>query len=354
MTEHEFQNALQQAIDSFAPRMPPRPSRRVRALLLSWSIDDLKVGPEVRQMERALRTYGYSTSVLQIPAQQGDDVAQQWVANEALKLSAGLDPDDLAILYYAGHGITEPEFNGGPCVWVSGPWSTPRGPTTARVSFSVMKAATLDAASHQVLYLLDTCHAASGAVKGKKSLIAACGIRQLAQAPGNESFTSGVVRELELAYKTKKYLHVASLHNRLLYQCYRKQIRETPVASEMYDDHHTPCIYLLPLGSATATGSNTTPLGARQPRGVAVALSVELSDASTQTLQRFQSWLTERSPFNPNNIRIESVKFLNFTKTTSGIIMFKLHGAVWHCLRSHSSIRFLGYSADWEDDSGVF
>lgn len=112
----------------------------------------------------------------------------------------------------------------------------------------------------------------------------------------------------------------------------------------MYDDD-TVAIYLLPVGPAAATFPNNIPLGTRTPRGVAVVLSVELSDAGPETLAQLKQWLIQDSPANVNKIRQESMELLSITQTTTGgLLIMRLDAAVWHCLRSHVSIKFLGYS----------
>ena len=80
------------------------------------------------------------------------------------------------------------------------------------LDFATAKKPTLDAASADVLYLLDSCHASTAAIKPGKELIAASAVKTTTlglRAP--YSFTAAIIQELNQAVSAEHFLTAAAL-----------------------------------------------------------------------------------------------------------------------------------------------
>ncbi|KAL8916433.1 MAG: hypothetical protein Q9208_008519 [Pyrenodesmia sp. 3 TL-2023] len=245
----------------------------------------------------------------------------------------------------------------------SGKWevTAPNGTTSKRgalLDFSSVKKDTLDLASADVLYVLDSCHAATSAIGPGKELLAACSVE--AKSPGLEyySFTTALVQELTNAVSNNSFLTAAQLHYLMLEKAWRGHLPYTPIHVEtMVDLEPRTSILLAPLvttstpsGTTIAsssgpqslsplTGSNATPVGCRVS-DVKVLLSVSLRDAGPHTLQQLKDWLETQRPPGIHDI---GVSFEYAAPSSSMLIIFVMPVAAWYCLQSHPAVSFIRY-----------
>lgn len=115
----EFKSRLTEAVTYAVPSAATtKRYRRVRVLLVSWLIDDLRVGNEVLRLRDTLQnTYDYACKIFKIPA-AGPESPRQALLGNMMELMAGTDADDLLIFYYAGQGVVGRNPGEGPCVFV--------------------------------------------------------------------------------------------------------------------------------------------------------------------------------------------------------------------------------------------
>ncbi|CZR68718.1 uncharacterized protein PAC_18617 [Phialocephala subalpina] len=225
----------------------------VQALILRWEQDDLHVDPELEDLMRVFKKYGFLTTKWLIPTQN---------AHRKLMLKVGefVDAYDqkecLMIVYYGGHAyINEARQS---------TWSCSRSRTYSTLDWSAVQTL-FESALSDVLLLLDCCAAASSAPKGGTAMtetIAACGWESIAAEPGRFSFTTALIEVLE-EWINRRF-SVAMLHSRilsilkherpeLLGGTRRVECRTTPVYIVTTDDPELPSIILNRMKSVSRT-----------------------------------------------------------------------------------------------------
>ncbi|KAL8845672.1 MAG: hypothetical protein Q9221_009171, partial [Calogaya cf. arnoldii] len=267
----EFKNILTAACGFALPSDKTKRYNRVKVLLTYWDEDDLHVENEVARVSDAFRLgYNYACRTEQIPA-RGPEAALTWMTRMLLELMTGTDSNDLLIFYYAGHGRTGKTPDEGPCILISGEYPGYHGKmVNTGLDFAAAKKPTLDTAPADVLYLLDSCYAATAGIKPGKELIAACAVESRTPGPSLKSFTAALVQELNSAVTNQYFLTAAQLFFKMLDKVHKGDLESTPVHVEaMVGPQPRTSIFLAPLGGGDTwnespyplTGSNRVPLG---------------------------------------------------------------------------------------------
>ncbi|PGH00779.1 hypothetical protein AJ79_08117 [Helicocarpus griseus UAMH5409] len=183
-----------------------------------------------------------------------------------------------------------------------------------------------------VLILLDCRYVGETALGGRKELMAACAYESSSRYPGYCSFTTALVRELEHAVLTKRYLTTGMLYAKLVQKALNGSLKSTPVHVDL---SHTlrRSIFLLPL--------HQPPTPVTYPRNIplSIVLSVQLRERSLDAPQDLTSWITRSKPS-----CVGRVKFHRYWKSISSILVFEIPVEVWYCFAPHGAIRTISYS----------
>lgn len=156
--------------------------------------------------------YGFRTNVWQIPA---EDSHIELMSKTISFIRASDNSRNLFVVYYAGHG----RINGArQAEWTCGQSS---------VDWSAVQSLFAKAKS-DVLILLDTCAAASSAMRseyGVMEAIVACGFESRAPPPGEYSFTNTLIEVLD-DWVDKPPFSASCLHTEILFQLKIKENRK--------------------------------------------------------------------------------------------------------------------------------
>ncbi|MCJ1388567.1 hypothetical protein MMC18_001414 [Xylographa bjoerkii] len=197
-------SVLTQEIDSYKQKDYLR-YERVNVLLLSWLEDDLNADSEIEALEISFVTLNYN--VRRIRLRSDSKHKQQLQLNFAIAHFAKQDDTiaTLQIVYYAGHG--HPGRTEGQLAITCGvrcEHGSQSGPHDHAIWNDV--AGTFIDAQADTLHILDCCHAGNmmySADFGDRTIeiLAACRADEMTSAPGERSFTSGLIwalRQLSL------------------------------------------------------------------------------------------------------------------------------------------------------------
>lgn len=197
---------------------------RVEVLLLYWQDSDVPdCKTEANCLERLLRgRFNYHVQHWAIPSQDSQLLLDGRINGF---LTALTQPRSLGIIHYGGHGdadsdVDETGVAPRKSVWAShGDAQALHGSVVAWSQ--IQERLALVQAKADILLILDCCFAAqnlrnSGRVlPANVEVLAACASRLITPAPGKSSFTSAVIREIQMALDENRAVIVKDLYSML-------------------------------------------------------------------------------------------------------------------------------------------
>ncbi|KAG5917851.1 hypothetical protein E4U42_007091 [Claviceps africana] len=247
--------------------------KKVQALLLHWSSDDLFVLPELEDLEKCLRQdFAFGTDVFAIPSENSHLELMMRVGQ---LIKAHESQDTLFLIYYGGHARIDESRQS--------TWCATRDQSSPWLQWSAIQTL-LERSRSDVLILLDCCAGAASATfpngESITETISASSWDAIAPNPGRFSFTEaliGVLQEWRMRTFSAAMLHAELLarlkHPRpITIDGKHFEARSTPVHFMMTANHKAPSIELsrvLPLDLVTEPIAGP----AARPRDTAPPLS---------------------------------------------------------------------------------
>jgi hypothetical protein len=182
--------------------------------LIRWEEDELGVQPEMGRLDNMFQTYGSKTNTWLIP---NENSHLELMSNAINLLRASDNERNLFIIYYAGHGRIN---HARQAEWTC----RGREPDFATADWLAIQSLFAKAKS-DVLILLDTCAAASSAMRsrfGVMEAIVACGFESRAPPPGEHSFTNTLIEVLH-DWVNRASFSASCLHTEILFQLKLKE-----------------------------------------------------------------------------------------------------------------------------------
>ncbi|KAE9369796.1 hypothetical protein N431DRAFT_443421 [Stipitochalara longipes BDJ] len=204
-----FAQDLQAAVNAIWPSRGQGRYTEVHVLLLSWGDDSLGVETEVQRLGKVFSNlYRFDVKEFKIPSKTPGKATTA----EVSKFLEHDQPDNLLIVYYAGHARLSHQANDPP-IWLAN--GSSKSPTLPSGGVQQL----FEEAESDVLLLYDSCHSSHPAInvsgQGVTEVIAACGFETQAPAVGQHSFTNALIRELEESFAGPP-ISVAELHSRMI------------------------------------------------------------------------------------------------------------------------------------------
>ncbi|KAG5943970.1 hypothetical protein E4U53_006976 [Claviceps sorghi] len=243
--------AFAQRLEDSATRAFPNRGRtsqrykKVQALLLHWSSDDLFVLPELEDLEKCLRQdFAFGTDVFAIPSENSHLELMMRVGQV---IKAHESQDTLLLIYYGGHARIDESRQS--------TWYATRDQSSPWLQWSAIQTL-LERSKSDVLILLDCCAGAASATfphgDSITETISASSWDAIAPNPGRYSFTEaliGVLQEWRMRTFSAAMLHAELLarlkHPRpVTIDGNHFEARSTPVHFMMTANHKAPSIEL--------------------------------------------------------------------------------------------------------------
>ncbi|KAG4442978.1 hypothetical protein IFR05_001509 [Cadophora sp. M221] len=344
------------------PKLGRNRYRTVHVCLIRWT-DATEFEQEIDDLDKVFQEYGFTTTKWLL---QNTNSYRDLMRKTLDFIESADDPENLFVLYYAGHGRMNTARQA--------EWISHVGPNTPSLDWSGIQNLFAGIKS-EVLILLDTCAAASSASCsqfGVMEVIAACGFESRAAPPGDFSFTRALIDILR-DWIGKESFSIATLHTEIFCQLKRngdKRGREgtklewcsSPIYLRYTQDVRTPGIELYrksqsPLPESVAVNSNrpTTYTNAteldlgrshcrnspfyslsdnkyRIPR-VLISVSLE-EDQTPLDSERCSRWFAD-VPFFATDIEV----FPSYSK----LMIMSVPLPVWNMFPSHPACSFIGY-----------
>ncbi|KAI4955672.1 hypothetical protein J4E91_001533 [Alternaria rosae] len=257
-------------------------------LIIKWAdaLDDLKTGAEARELDALFRDrYHYKSNIVELDVNPKPQHQLESAVINFIRDNDG--PENLLIVYYTGHGDYSEERK---CLELTG--SLPSDNSVlhdrgfrknARANWTKAEdRLRSDDVESDVLTILDTCYASNFAKSGREGhkkfeLLSACAVDQLAEPPGEKSYTRALIDALKALHETNPEGAISTflLHQRINIDSRRK---DTPSHiwsrgnSTQHSDQH---IVLAPLKLSRDNTSHWRP----KPKGY-LTLRFGLRDSS--------------------------------------------------------------------------
>ncbi|KAJ4307545.1 hypothetical protein N0V84_012655 [Fusarium piperis] len=295
---------------------------KMRVLAVHWEADGssgLCIGNLARRVRDLFqRSYGYAVELLSIRADDADPDAT--ISHNLHRMLHDLKEDDLAIVYYIGHGDQATSPNGLQYLALT-PTAFPGRPSQ-QINFQEVRTRLIDPCPANVLILLDCCSAAGAGIGNRKELIAASAFDGVTRG-GPDGFTSILVQQLQHALDNRHIMSSAQLYNRMATQHLNPNTTQMPImlAPNFAHEQWTP-----------------GPVNPLFQSPVSVVLHVHLRDANEATLSQIKNWLLVNRPHNVARVEIKAV-----IPSFSMIFIIRVTLDVWYSLRSHRAISFIGF-----------
>ncbi|KAL2754170.1 hypothetical protein ACRALDRAFT_1070029 [Sodiomyces alcalophilus JCM 7366] len=312
--------------------------RRFRVLAVAWERDldgtnlGLNIGStKARVMDVFSKSYRYDVEELSL---EFNNSASNTFTEGVEDLLSGLGHDDLAILYYIGHGAydaTDHRLRMTP--------SPQANLATPFVDFHEVRTKLIDPAEPDVLILLDCCHAASGTINVRKELIAAAAHDGLAHG-GADSFSAALVQQLEDAISKKHIYTTSQLYNRLATRAMisiggEPQLRSMPVFLRNSDspEYRMPIVLAPNFPHDDWRPGDVNPVR-NQPANV--IMHVHLRDVNESNAGELRDWLVRGHPHNVMRVEIKDI-----LPSFSCAVIIRASLDVWYTMPDHPAISFI-------------
>ncbi|KAK3934375.1 hypothetical protein QBC46DRAFT_325210 [Diplogelasinospora grovesii] len=200
----------------------------------------------------------------------------------------------------------------------------------------------IDNAPADVLILLDCCHSGVASIGSNKEIIAAAASESMAYNDSvinqSESFTTGLIQQLQHAAATKQVMTSPQLYSRLATRALQHESRgrrTVPLHLHNYQQNRAP-IYFAPLFNKDEWVATPNSIIQRQP--VTVVLHAHLQDGTREAIEELTEWATRSRPPCANRIRIMDV-----IPSNSVTVIFEVTLDVWDSLPANASIWFVDF-----------
>ncbi|KAH6654620.1 hypothetical protein BKA67DRAFT_284423 [Truncatella angustata] len=332
--------------------------KKVQALLLHWTSDDLFVLPELEDLERCFREeYSWNTDTFPIPS---DNSHLELMMKIGQMVKEHESTDTLFVIYYGGHARIDESRQS--------TWCGNRGSDSPWLQWSAIQTL-LERSLSDVLILLDCCAGAASATfpngNSITETISASSWDAIAPDPGRYSFTSAVIEVLQ-EWKHRTY-SAAMLHAEILARLKHPrpimhngrnfEARSTPVHFMMTNNHKAPSIEMARILSEdrippsppaepenepqAMTGRSGVPQDAvaSEPNEDVphVMISLALEENQALDVNAWESWLAA-FPAIAKYVKVQGV-----FKSHSTLLLLSLPVMVWDLLPNDLACNFIGF-----------
>ncbi|KAH9884478.1 hypothetical protein F4778DRAFT_763187 [Xylariomycetidae sp. FL2044] len=335
--------------------------KKVHAILLHWSCDDLFVLPELDHLERCFgEDYNFETEVFSIPSENAH-------LDLMLRIGAMIKEcesyDTLFIVYYGGHARIDESRQS--------TWCATRNPDSPWLQWSAIQTL-LERSLSDVLILLDCCAGAASATfpngNSITETISASSWDAIAPDPGRYSFTSALIEVLREWHHSRRTFSAAMLHAEVLARLKHPrpelrangthfEARATPVHFMMTANHKAPSIEIAPMPSADMPPSPPVDergfdygpqagrsAGAQEIVGSEpnentphVMISLALEEDQQLNVNDWEHWLSS-IPALAKYVKIQGV-----FKSHSTLLLLSLPVMVWDLLPENLACNFVAF-----------
>ncbi|KAI0597682.1 hypothetical protein F4775DRAFT_224862 [Biscogniauxia sp. FL1348] len=355
----EFAKTLEDsATRAFPNRGSSQRYKKVYAILLHWSCDDLFVLPELEDLDMCFREdYNFETETFSIPSENAH-------LELMLKIGATIKQhesnDTLIIVYYGGHARIDESRQS--------TWCANRSSDSPWLQWSAIQTL-LERSLSDVLILLDCCAGAASATfpngNSITETISASSWDAIAPDPGRYSFTSALIEILQ-QWRIRTF-SAAMLHAEVLARLKHPrpimlngkqfEARSTPVHFMMTANHKAPSIELSriispdmrppsppqePLADAGASSGRSG-----YPQDIAntepnedvphVMISLALEDDQRLNINDWEQWLSS-IPALAKYVKVQGV-----FKSHSTLLLLSLPVMVWDLLPENHACNFIAF-----------
>ena len=208
--------------------------------------------------------------------------------------------------------------------------------TKAELRWSIIEGLLEDFES-DILCIIDSCFAATAGVGAKIEILAATGIAELAQGPGDRSFTDFLISAMK---SFDQPFNVAMLHARMLSRRFRVHGGRTPIYISRQDRVkpstflcRVPPPTLASVGRAEDEFSNV-----REPR-VLIKFSLDV----TAAIPDIQQWITYLTTNMPAHIKRGEINIEGVYRSGSTAVLLTCPIWVWSCLEARGGMQFVTF-----------
>ncbi|OTB06884.1 hypothetical protein M426DRAFT_318600 [Hypoxylon sp. CI-4A] len=355
----EFAKTLEDsATRAFPNRGGSQRYKKVHALLLHWTCDDLFVLKELDDLEAVFREdYSYQTETFPIPS---DNAHLELMLKIGAMIKEHESNDTLFIVYYGGHARIDESRQS--------TWCGTRSSDSPWLQWSAIQTL-LERSLSDVLILLDCCAGAASATfpngKSITETISASSWDAIAPDPGRYSFTNTLIEVLS-EWKRRTF-SAAMLHAEVLARLKHPrpemlngkhfEARATPVHFMMTANHKAPSIEIArilpadarppspPQDSGTeATSSNGRSAGPQDIIGSEpnedvphVMISLALEEDQRLNINDWEHWLSN-IPALAKYVRVQGV-----FKSHSTLLLLSMPVMVWDLLPENHACNFIAF-----------
>ncbi|OTA63161.1 hypothetical protein K449DRAFT_443657 [Hypoxylon sp. EC38] len=351
------------------------PSRRVtysdvHVLMFSWAENDIpNLRREITRLESIFRDgYGYNTRQVTIPVSKADFRVRKVVDSF---IEENDKPDNLLIVYYAGHARLG-TYKDSPPIWYSkNPVDKENVPSfdTANIQ-PVLTRAQDD--SPDVLLIYDCCHAAHSPPRKDKitravvECLFAGGSESRVPTAGPDSFTAALTNELGIAAESRNPISVVNLHQRIMRRLQSwtptplfyengtvrrdnngnivltKDNRTTPVYTILSTNEEPRTIFLSPkkqqvsYQAAVQETQSTGEHKAKESELPRVLLAIRLVDNDEVHKEELKRWALKA----PDCV----VKIEKIYQSYSRLLLVELSLPIWDLLPRNPAVTFIGFT----------
>ncbi|KAI0148256.1 hypothetical protein F4776DRAFT_660428 [Hypoxylon sp. NC0597] len=361
---------LTKAIEAAWPTRDVTSYSDVHVLMFSWAENDIpNLGREITRLESIFRDcYGYNTSQVTIPVSKADFRVRKVVDSF---IEENDKPDNLLIVYYAGHARLG-TYKDSPPIWYSkNPVDKETVPSfdTANIQ-PVLTRAQDD--SPDVLLIYDCCHAAHSPPRKDKpsravvECLFAGGSESRVPTAGPDSFTAALTNELAIAAESRTPISVVNLHQRIMRRLQlwtptplfyengtvrrdnngniilTKDNRATPVYMVLSTNEEPRTIFLAPkkkqvsYQAATQDTQITGRSEAEESELPRVLLAIRLLDDNEIHAKELERWVLKA----PGCV----VKFERIYQSYSKLLLVELSLPIWDLLPRNPAVTFVGFT----------
>ncbi|KAI2630882.1 hypothetical protein GGR54DRAFT_627962 [Hypoxylon sp. NC1633] len=354
----EFAKSLEDsATRAFPNRGGSQRYKKVHALLLHWTCDDLFVLKELDDLEACLREeYSFETETFPIPS---DNAHLELMLKVGAMIKEHESNDNLFIIYYGGHARIDESRQS--------TWCGTRSSDSPWLQWSAIQTL-LERSLSDVLILLDCCAGAASATfpngNSITETISASSWDAIAPDPGRYSFTNTLIEVLQ-EWKRRTF-SAAMLHAEVLARLKHPrpemlngkhfEARATPVHFMMTANHKAPSIEIARILSAdtrppsppqepgfeaTSNGRSAGPqdiVGSEPNEDVPhVMISLALEEDQRLNINDWESWLSN-IPALAKYVKVQGV-----FKSHSTLLLLSMPIMVWDLLPENHACNFVAF-----------
>ena len=207
----------------------------------------------------------------------------------------------------------------------------------AELRWTLLEPMLTDYFESDVLCVIDSCFAATAGVSARVEIIAASGIADKAQGPGEMSFTAFMIKAMK---SFSQPFNVAMLHSRMVAREFRVYGGRTPICIAR-QDRVKPSIFLCRLPPPTLASIGRPEeefLRVPEPR-VLIKLSLDINAA----IPEIQQWINYLTINMPSHIKQGEVNIEGVYRSSSTAVLLTCPVWVWSCLEAKEGMQFVAF-----------